>query len=203
MRASWRSYLAAARAFGITKSRRRAMLSLDYWIMRTAKMLETQTDQLRSQIEALLREYPDLADDDILRADMLEGETDIREIVTSINRMIEDGKALKDGTQARLDDLSDRRARFQKRIDFGRDLIRKILEAAQISKLELPEVTASLKNNPQQLIGDPDPNVLPDELVKITRAPDRAKIKEALARGLTVPGFTLSNAPPSLSLRVK
>jgi hypothetical protein len=166
-------------------------------------MLETQSDILRSQIEALLREYPDLADDDILRADMLEGETDIREIVTGINRMIEDAKALVDGTQSRLDDLADRKARFRKRVDFGRDLIRKILEAAQISKLELPEVTAFLKNNPQQLIGDPDPNALPDELVKITRAPDRAKIKEALARGLAVPGFTLSNAPPSLTLRVK
>lgn len=179
------------------------MISHEYWIERTAKMLEQQADTLRQQIEAILREYPDLADDEILRADMLEGETDIRELVTSVNRMIEDAKALREGTQARLDDLLARKGRFQQRVDFGRDLILKILEAAQIRKLELPEVTASIKNNPQQLIGDPDVNALPDELVKVTRSPDKTKIKDALVRGLVVPGFTLSNAPPSLTLRVK
>jgi hypothetical protein len=166
-------------------------------------MLETQTDELRSQIEALLREYPDLADDDILRADMLEGETDLGEVVTSIHRMIEDAKALRDGTQGRIDDLTSRKARFGKRIDFGRDLILKILEAAQIAKLELPEVTASLKNNPKALLGDPDPLALPDDLVKISRTADRKKIREALERGDDVPGCVLSNAPPSLTLRVK
>lgn len=166
-------------------------------------MLETQANQLRSQIEALLREYPDLADDEILRADMLEGETNIDEIVTGIHRMIEDAKALRDGTQARLDDLASRKGRFQKRVDFGRDLILKILEAAQLPKLELPEVTASLKANPRQLLGDPDPDALPDEFVRITRAPDRKKIREALERGQQIVGCYLSNAPPSLTLRVK
>lgn len=166
-------------------------------------MLSTDADALRSQIEALLREYPDLADDEILRADMLEGETDISEVVTAIHRMIEDARALKDGTQARFDDLKGRRDRFQKRIDFGRDLISKILEAAQIRKLELPEVTASLRNNPPSLIGDPDPNELPDAFVKITRSADRKAIREALERGDLVPGCFLSNAAPTLTLRVK
>jgi hypothetical protein len=166
-------------------------------------MHETKADILRSQIEALLREYPDLVDDEILRADMLEGETDIKEVVGSINRMIEDAKALRDGTQGRLDDLLGRKARFQKRIDFGRDLIRQILEAAQITKLELPEVTASFRNNPPQIVGDPDPDELPDALVKVTRTADRKKIREALEAGDIIPGCVLSNAPPSLMLKVK
>jgi hypothetical protein len=166
-------------------------------------MLETQTNQLRSQIEAMLRDYPELADDEILRADMLEGETDIGEIVTNIHRMIEDAKALREGTQGRLDDLIARRTRFQRRVDFGRDLICRIMEAGQITKLELPEVTASMRKGMPTLVGDPDPDALPDELVRITRAPDKAKIKDALTRGLVVPGFSFSNAPPSLTLRVK
>jgi hypothetical protein len=166
-------------------------------------MLETQTNQLRIQIEALLRDYPELATDDFLRADMLEGETDLGEIITSINRMIEDAKALRDGTQGRLDDLLTRRTRFQKRVDFGRDLILKIMEAGQIKKLELPEVTASLKNNPRQLVGDPDPDTLPMEFIKITRTVDRKAIREALEKGQDVFGCFLSNAPPSLTLRPK
>jgi hypothetical protein len=166
-------------------------------------MLEQQATVVRQQIEALMREYPDLAEDEILRADMLEGETDLAEIVTAIHRMTEDAKALRDGTQERLDDLTARRNRFKQRVEFGRELILKILNAADIKKLELPEVTVSLRNNKPHLLGDVDPNLLPDELVKITRAIDRAKVREAIEAGQEVEGFVLSNAPPSLLVKVK
>lgn len=166
-------------------------------------MLEQQSNQLRQQIETLLREYPELAEDEILRADMLEGETNIAEIVTAIHRMTEDAKALRDGTQERLDDLAARRNRFKQRVEFGRDLILKILDAAQVKKLELPEVTVSLRNNKPVLIGEVDPGLLPDDLVKITRAVDRAKVREVLEAGQVIEGFNLSNAPPSLVVKVK
>jgi hypothetical protein len=171
--------------------------------MRTAKMLEQQANTLRLEIEALLREFPDLADDEILRADMLEGETDIREIVTSVNRMMEDAKALRDGTVARLDELASRKGRFQQRMDFGRELIRKILESAQIRKLELAEVTVSLRNNAPALMGEHDPESMPSEFCKVTRTIDRKKVREALEAGRDVEGFYLSNAAPSLMVKVK
>jgi hypothetical protein len=166
-------------------------------------MLETQVNALRLQIEALLREYPELADDEFLRADMLDGETDLRDVLTILHRMIEDTKALREGTQPRIDDLMARSRRFQKRIDFGRDLIAKILETANLKKLELAEATFSLRKGYPQLVGDPDPNVLPDELVKIARTADRKKIKEALEQGQAVEGCSLSNAPPMLTIRIK
>jgi len=166
-------------------------------------MLEQQTNTLRQQIEALLRNYPDIAQDEILRADMLEGETDIKELVTEIHRMMEDAKGMRDGMQGRLDDLLTRRTRFQHRIDFGRDLIFAILDAAQMRKLELPEVTVSLRNNPPQLIGDTTADYLDDAYVKITRSVDRKAIREALEAGRAVDGYTLSNAPPSLMVKVK
>jgi Siphovirus Gp157 len=179
------------------------MLLVEYWIERTAKMLEQKVNTLRLHIEALLRDYPMLADDEILRADTLDGATDIGEIVTEVHRLIEDAKALRDGTQARMDDLIARRTRFQQRVDFGRDLILKIMESADIRKIELPEVTAYLKANPQQLIGDVDPNTLPDQYVKITRTVDRRAVREAFAHGEIIGGFQMSNAPPSLTLKVK
>jgi hypothetical protein len=166
-------------------------------------MLEQQVNALRLQIEALLREYPELADDEFLRADMLEGETAINDVLTMLHRMIEDTKALREGTQPRIDDLMARARRFQKRIDFGRDLIAKILETANLRKLELPEVTFSLRKGSQHLVGDPDPVSLPDDLVKIVRISDRKKIREALEQGKTIEGCSLSNAPPSLTIRIK
>ena len=179
------------------------MLSHEYWIERTAKMLEQDTTTLRQHIEALLRDYPDLAEDEILRADMLEGETDIREIVTQIYRLIDDAKALIDGTTNRMDELAARRGRFKQRMEFGRDLILKIFDSAQVRKLELPEVTVSLRSNKPVLIGDRDPRELPDQYVKVAYSLDRTKIREAIEGGVVIDGFTLSNAPPSLVLKVK
>ena len=117
--------------------------------------------------------------------------------------MTEDAKALRDGTQERLDDLTARRNRFKQRVEFGRDLILKILDAAQVKKLELPEVTVSLRNNPQKLVGDFNPDLMPDEFVQITRSVDRKKIREAIDAGREIPGFALSNAAPSLTVKVK
>ena len=179
------------------------MLSVEYWIERTAKMLEQQVNELRQHIAALLREYPELENDEFLRADMIEGATNAPELLTALHHMVEDARALRDGTQGRLDELNARKQRMQKRIDFGRDLIARVLEAAGTRKAELAEVTLSLKANPQRLIGEVDPDSLPDELVKITRSADKQKIREWLERGVAVDGYQLSNASPSLMVRIK
>jgi hypothetical protein len=160
-------------------------------------------EQLRLRIEALRRDYPDLDTDEVLLSDMLEGATDIATVLTELHRHIDDAKALRDGTAERLDELKDRKTRFDRRMQFYRDLILRVLETANLRKVELPEATLSLRNNPPQLIGDPDPNELPDEFVKVRREPDKAAIRSALEAGRAVPGFVLNNAPPSLTIRVK
>jgi hypothetical protein len=177
------------------------MLLAEYWIERTGKMLERTADLLRTEIAMLVNEHPEMADDEFLRADMLEGETPLHEVLTEINRMIEDARALRDGTKSRLDDLNQRRARMDRRMEFGRKLIEKILLAADLKRVELPEATISLRNGQRSLIGDGVD--LPDEFVKLTRAPDRVKIREALEAGQEVPGYALSNAAPQLTIRVK
>jgi hypothetical protein len=166
-------------------------------------MLEQQVNELRQHIEALLRKYPELSEDEFLRADMLEGETDLKEVLTHIHRMISDTMALRDGTAPRLDDLTARKKRFQARIDFGRDLISAVLMSADLRKVELPEVTLSLRDNPRQIVGDPNAAELPDELVRVVRSPDRKKIKEWLEAGREVPGCALDNGPPSLMVKTK
>lgn len=181
------------------------MNSAEYWIERTVKMLEREATELRQHIEALIRMYPDLEGDEFLRASMLEGETNMDEVLTAIHRTIADAMSLRDGTQPRIDELMARRQRFAQRIDFCRDLITSILASAGLKRVELPEVTLSLRNNPPSLIlaEDVSAETLPDEVVKITRSPDRKKIKEWLERGLEVPGCALTNGPPSLMVKVK
>jgi hypothetical protein len=77
------------------------------------------------------------------------------------------------------------------------------MEAADLKKRELPEATLSMHSGQKQLIGDADPTTLPDDLCKISRSPDRTAIKDALKAGKTVPGYSLSNSQPTLSIRIK
>jgi hypothetical protein len=158
---------------------------------------------IRQQIENLKIAHPALLEDDESWQASLESETDMRDLLTSIVRQIDDAEALVIGTQDRLDTLVARRNRFKDRKQALRDLAFKLMQSAELARVELPEATLSLRAGTQQLIGDADPNALPDGLCTISRAPDRTKIKDALKAGQTVPGFELSNSPPSLSIRIK
>lgn len=158
---------------------------------------------VRQQIENLKVAFPALLDDGDSWISSLESETDLHDLLTRIVRQIDDTKALVVGTRDRFDELNARKDRFEHRIEALRELAFKLMQAAEIAKVELPEATLSLRAGTQQLIGEVDANSLPDNLCKISRSPDRTAIKDALKAGQTVPGFTLSNSTPSLSIRIK
>jgi nitrogen fixation/metabolism regulation signal transduction histidine kinase len=159
--------------------------------------------EVRQQVENLKIVHPELLEDDDAWISSLESETDFTEILTTIVRRIEDTKALVIGTKDRFEELKARKDRFEHRVETLRELAFKIMHAAELAKIELPEATLSLRAGTQQLTGDADPKDLPDELCKISRDLNRTAIKEALKTGKEVPGFSLSNAPPSLTIRIK
>lgn len=158
---------------------------------------------IRLQVENLKLTHPDLVADDEAWLATLESETDFNEVLTTIVKRLDDTEALHSGTAERIQELTSRNERFAARIRTLRDLAFKIMQAADLPKVELPLATLSLRAGTQQLIGDADPKSLPDELCKISRDLDRTKIKVALKTGVTVPGFQLTNGPPSLSIRIK
>jgi len=164
-------------------------------------MLDPRT--VKQQIENLKLVHPELLEDDEAWLATLESETSFDDLLTNIVRRIEDTKALAIGTKDRFEELKARKERFERRVDSLRNLCFKLMSAAELAKKELPEATLSLRAGQQQLIGTCDPEELPDELCKISRDVDRTKIKEALKTGVTVPGFSLSNSPPSLNIRIK
>lgn len=158
---------------------------------------------IRLQVENLKLIHPEILEDDEAWLATLESETDFNEILTTIVRRIEDTKALVIGTKDRFEELKARKDRFEHRVDTLRELAFKIMHAADLAKVELPEATLSLRAGQQQLVGEADPKDLPDSLCKISRDLNRTAIKEALKTGQEVPGFQISNSPPSLSIRVK
>lgn len=158
---------------------------------------------VRLQIDNLKLSYPSLVEDDEAWQMSLESETDVHEFLRNIVWKIDDTKALVIGTKDRFDELKSRKDRYETRIEALRELAFKVMQSTELAKLELPEATLSLRAGTQQLIGDGDPASLPDSLCKISRSPDRTAIKDALKAGQTVPGFELSNSPPTLSIRTK
>jgi hypothetical protein len=156
---------------------------------------------IKAQINALKVAHPDLLEDDEAWALTLESETDLDGMLTSIVRRIEDTKALVIGTKDRFDELKSRKDRFENRVEALRSLAFKLMEAANVSKLELPEATLSLRNvAPAVVIVDEEK--LPDIACKFERKPDKAKIKELLSTGM-VAGAAMSNGGKTVSIRVK
>lgn len=166
-------------------------------------MKRHEADALRLEIENLIRAFPEIAEDEILRADMLEGSTNLIDVLTDLIRIDEDARAFRDGTKEQQARLKERAERFDRRIEFTRALMMTILNAANLRKCELPEATVYLRNNAPSLMGTPDVDKLPDDLVKIERKADRIKIKEALQAGRAIEGLALSNSPPSVVVTVK
>jgi Siphovirus Gp157 len=160
-------------------------------------------DRLRLEIEALIRDLPELTDDEVLRADMLEGLTDINAVLTRLFKAADSDRRMVQVLTSDINDIVDRRARLVHRVEAMRDLILQVLQSADLKKVVLPRATLLQVASQPQIVGEPDPDALPAELVRIKREADRAAIREALLAGRIIPGLSLSNAPPHLVIKVK
>ncbi len=156
---------------------------------------------VRRQIENLKLLHVELFEDEEAWLMSLESETDMNALLTSIVRRIEDAKALVIGTKDRFAELEARKKRFENRIESLRTLAFKLMEAADLAKIELPEVTLSIRNKPPSIFIT-DEDSLPDIACKFERKPDKEKIKELLATGL-VAGAAMTNGGKTLSIRIK
>jgi hypothetical protein len=158
--------------------------------------------QIEREIEDLIAAYPDLAEDETLRADMIEGSTDAPAILSKIVDRMQEAEAMASAIAKRVNDLNARGAVFDRRGDAMRSLALRIMNAAQLRKMPLPEATLSIRVNPPSVILH-DETKIPGEFTKTEIKIDRTKIKEALKAGQIVPGASLSNGSESLSVRVK
>ncbi len=157
---------------------------------------------VQDEITSLLLAHPELAEDEVLRTDSIEGETGAFEFLSRIVRKIEDTTTLARGTAEFIEDLQARKARFERRADALRSLIMKVMNTASIRKAELPEATLSIRaGSPKVLIINEDE--IPDVFIRVRREPDKRLIKAAMVAHENVPGCVLSNAEPVLAVLVR
>lgn len=156
---------------------------------------------IEREIATLIEAYPELAEDEVLRADMLAGSTEVFEVLSAIVEKMQDAKTLADAIKARAKELSERASRYGRREQAMRELAERLMRAADLRKAELAAATLSIRAVPPSVVIT-DEGELPDDFWRVTKVPDKAAIKDALKAGRIVPGAELSNGSETISVRV-
>jgi hypothetical protein len=157
-------------------------------------------EDVTREINALLLEYPQLADDEELFRDTLEGNTRFNEIMDRLLGEMRDNETLAEATSARIAKIRERQTRLTHRAQFYRSLMHRLLTVTGIQSVALAEAKVSIMKLPDKVIIT-DESAVPDAFMKIVKEPNKTAIKNAIKTGTYVPGAALSNGGTTISVR--
>ena len=141
-------------------------------------------------MQALTTVEDDAEDPQLVAAITDGGGGDILQILDRVAEMSVADRLLAEQASARAD-------RLEARADKARDLIRRIMEALELQKLERPTYTVTMAEGPKSVVVQ-DEGAVPDHYIR--HAPNKPEILRALKRGEDVPGCTMNNGAPVLRL---
>ncbi len=162
--------------------------------------LQADVANVLADIDALLAAYPELAEDDQLKADMLEGSTAAYDVLTRLVNIERDADSMGKAVAARVSDLQARKARADKRKEAMRVLMLRVMQAAGIQKAPLVEATVSVGKG-RDSVEIVDADALADEYVKIERVPNKRLLLDIVKGCGEVPGARLVTGQPTISVR--
>jgi hypothetical protein len=132
--------------------------------------------------------------DERLFHDMLLGETDIDRIVMRIHEQVARDEEMLAGIKERKAALAERQSRIETRRDNGKAFIGKALRIARLSKLELPEVTYSVRDG-KAALKVVDAEAVPTEFCRVKSEPDKTLINSSFADSDALPNWLVREAP--------
>jgi len=168
---------------------------MDDRISRDVFIWNTLRERLAAQFE--------LQENDPALIDTLDGETELNERLVKVALSAKEDEAHAEAIKAMMDDMKVRKARLERSADYKRAQIAWAMQETGQASIKSPAITLS------QRIGKPkvriDETLLPDEYKKtVTKlVPDREIIDTGLELGTDIPGVTISNPEPVLTLRSK
>jgi hypothetical protein len=158
---------------------------------------------VRAQIDLLRVRCPEIDDDDDkLRVDMLEAETDLHEFLDAVIARKQWAEEFAETIGRLIEKNKIRLARHERIAEAMRETAHKIMDHAGVRKFVLPRATLSIRAGMPKVIVT-DEAALPPDCVRVRTEPDKIAIKEHLARGEPVPGAALSNSEETLAVRDK
>ena len=149
----------------------------------------------RAAIERMAEMIAPMCDgDEELLANMMEGETDLYSVVGRIHEQIaRDGEML-EGIKVRKAAIAEREGRIKARAERFKEQVGILLRAARLSKIELPEVTYSVRDGKAKLVVV-DADAVPPEFCRVKTEPDKALINESFADTEALPNWLVWEAP--------
>ena len=152
------------------------------------------------EIENMISEEDITADQ---AKDTLEAlEMEFNEKAINTVKVIENFKPSIDVIDQQIKKLQAKKKALQNKQESLREYLRSNMEACEITKIECPFFSITLKK-PSQAVQIDNENALPDEFVtvKTTTAPDKKAILAALKKGEQVEGASLKTAKPALQIK--
>lgn len=126
--------------------------------------------------------------DEQLFHDMMQGESPVDQVAQRIWEQVARDTEILAGITVRKANLDERKARIENRVDAGKAAIGEVLRRAKLKKLELPEVTLSVRDgNPKLEIVDK--NAVPSEFQRASYSPDKTAINAAFADKAELPNW--------------
>jgi len=164
--------------------------------------IQLDVQLIELELQNLLAEYPELGEDEELRADMVEGSTAAYDVLDRILTKYREAEADKDAAQARIDRIIGRREAANTRSNVMRRLALRLMTAGDLKSVKLPEGTLSRVKG-RESVEVVDETALPDRFIKVktTRTPDKTAIKEMLLTGTEVPGARMVMGDETLQVR--
>lgn len=154
-----------------------------------------------ANLAARLREL--CGDDDQAFIDTLEGETEAVEAARRVVRWLHEQGAQQTACCGLANTYRARASVFEERVERARTALFHFLTEMGLKSMPLPEATLSVVAGRVAVVGEGDPETLPDRFVRVKREANRSAIKTALEAGEAVEGFSLSNNAPTLMVRVR
>lgn len=169
----------------------------------SAYKIEAALSAWQSARARILVEDLDLGKDEAALTELLGDETqDVQTILARLLRGAVHAEAMAGAAGEQIEALKGRQTRFKARGQSMRTTAFQILDAIGQKKVELPDLTASIRKGQQSaLIVDED--AIPDIYVEVvtSRKIDRSVILSTLKSGQEVPGAFLSNGLDSITIR--
>lgn len=167
-----------------------------------ADRIALDVSTIEREVSAMLAAFPEMADDEALRADMVEGSTDLESVLSRVIDHRQEAKEVVAAIKARMGDIADRRARYERRVEAMTSLAKRLLTISGRDSIVLPEATVSLSAG-RESVEVVDVDALPQGYFVTERKADKTAIGAALKKGDEIPGARLVRSDDSLTVRTK
>lgn len=163
--------------------------------------LAADVANLVAEIDSLFVAYPELAQDETLKRDMLEGSTAAFDVLSRLVSIERDSDSMAKAIAGRLQELQARKTRAERRKEAMRLLMHRIMRACSIPKAALTEATLSVVKG-RQSVEITDEQALPKWAYVLEKKPDKKAIMERLAANKNVKGARLKDGEETIMVRV-